>query len=134
MSHSGRSRPLGQSAIDDMWTTVLSNITLKAAVLLLIATFSTTAEAVEPSCVHPVPVHGEWDDKAPGYIVAYTSDVADPNAKTLELSRRLGFKVGEQFKSIRAFFTPALSAESLARLRCEPGIRYIEHNAVTRLG
>jgi hypothetical protein len=110
----------------------IRGVALKATVLLLIAAFSTPTEATEPPCDHPIPVSGEWDDKAPGYIVAYTSDVEDPKAKTLELSRRLGFKVGGQF-NFGAFFTPALSPESLARLRCEPRIRYIEHNVRTRL-
>lgn len=103
------------------------------AALALLAGCSTAPEATEPTCAYPVPVSGKLDARAPGYLVGYDTSVTDPDLRTSELSHRLGFEVDDLFSS-GGFYASVLPAAALARLRCEPGIRYIEHNQRAQIG
>jgi hypothetical protein len=94
-----------------------------AAALGVIAACTPAPQMVEAPCNQPVPVNGKWDSSAPGYLVGYDSSIVDP----LEISRRLGFEA-ESIFSDWGFYVRTLSPQVLARLRCESGIRYIDHN------
>lgn len=95
----------------------------------VMAACTPATELIEPACEQPLPLQGTPESEAPGYLVGYDSSVVDP----LEIGRKLGFQPESVF-SDWGFYVRAPSPQAVARLRCEPGIRYIEHNARTWIG
>jgi hypothetical protein len=100
-----------------------------AAALALGACFGPVGPSavVPPPCPHPAPLLGEYDSRAPGYIVAFVAGV-DGAAETARLERRYDITATYVFLSLDAF-SAALHPTVVARLRCEPTVAYVERDA-----
>lgn len=86
------------------------------------------AEVVKPRCVTPAPLTGTYDSKAPGYIVVFR-DGTTVSAEVNRLSARLQFAPTYVFESGLLGFAAQLSGASVAALRCDAVVAYVERNA-----
>jgi hypothetical protein len=103
---------------------------LTVGVLLIVcAGCGKTALPDTQMCSDPAPLHGHYDQRAPGYFVGLQKGTwAQFEA------RRLAWKHGFSVKRIyRQFFFALMSPEVSARLRCEKSVSYVEHNGLTFL-
>ncbi|HVF59634.1 MAG TPA: protease inhibitor I9 family protein [Thermoanaerobaculia bacterium] len=71
---------------------------------------------------------GSFDPRAPGYIVVLV-DGKDLEASVATLAARHGFQVEGVYAVIHGF-SAHLEPETVAALRCEPQVSYIEHNQI----
>jgi hypothetical protein len=81
-------------------------------------------------CEMPAPLLGEFDPRAPEYLVAYRDDV-DVEVETERLAAEYGFEP----KTVGyAWFTVDVSIgeETREALRCEPSVEYIEYNGIVK--
>jgi hypothetical protein len=79
-------------------------------------------------CEKPIPVGGQKDPAAPGYIVYFNARV-DTVAETARLSNLYGFRPGGIYDALGGFYTSFFSPTLFEQLRCETSIRSIFYNA-----
>ena len=86
---------------------------------------------ISPKCNNPAQLLGELDSEAPGFIIMFKDDV-DTIGEVNRLSAYYNMLTQHVYtaKGIEGF-TAQISDEILDRLRCEPTIDFIEHDAVT---
>ena len=85
---------------------------------------------VAPACADPAPLLGSFDPRTPGYIVVLV-DGTNFEASVTALAARHGFRVERVYATIHGFFAH-LEPETVAALRCEPQVSYLEHDQVVR--
>jgi hypothetical protein len=97
-----------------------------SVVLYSLLANSKDALLVAPPCRNPARliVH---DGSAPGYFVSFGEITSDISAKFAALAKKyhLGY---QQFAT--SFFVESISEDTIARLRCVPGVQFIESNAI----
>lgn len=89
--------------------------------------------ALKPACKQPAPLQGQFNPKAPRYIVSYKVNVQDPAKETEALVNKHHFLVERDLPSVKLFFVKELTPQQLAALRCEPSIAYIEFDATATI-
>ncbi len=105
---------------------------LTSSLLLALACRSSTGLGTQPSCVLPAPLLGQADSAVPGYIVVFRAGV-DPVAETARLGARYGFTPTHVYTAALLGFSADLTSTSVAGVRCEPSVSYVEHDAVVRV-
>jgi hypothetical protein len=80
------------------------------------------------SCSSPAPLLGT-KTTAPGYIVVY-KEGTNVQETTQELAKKYNFTPRHVYQYALLGFSAELSAEALARIRCEPVVRNVSHNAM----
>jgi hypothetical protein len=101
---------------------------------LLVINFAHAApELVTPSCSDPSPLEGEWHEETPGYLVSMRSSWMPALLRVTVLEWKYDFRAGRIFRSSRIFFISSISPQSLAALRCDLAIRYVEYNMPLQL-
>jgi hypothetical protein len=101
-------------------TQILRGVT--AALLVLSACEDALAPVAEPepACTDPAPLVGEYDPRAPGYLVMFHSG---------RLAIKYGFEPRYVFP-VTSGFSADLDSATLAALRCEPTVSYVAYNAI----
>lgn len=85
------------------------------------------------SCSDPAPLLGTPDSRvADSYIVVF-DDSTDSAARTAELEEKYGFTAQYVYEHALEGFAAVLSAETVAAIRCEADVKYIEHDAVVSI-
>lgn len=82
---------------------------------------------VTPPCPTPAPLGGWGHPAHPSYIVVFHEGVA-PRAETERLSQVYGFVPRSVYERALLGFAATLTPEVVARLRCEPTVKYIDHD------
>jgi hypothetical protein len=88
---------------------------------------------VTPACAKPAPLLGKYDRRAPGYEISINGSVADYWSTLARWDREYSMLVESRqvlFKLIQVTPTP----DEVARLRCDPAVKSIEHNGVVLIG
>lgn len=86
-----------------------------------------------PSCTDPAPLLGTPDSRvADSYIVVY-DDSTDSRVRTEALQEKYGFTAQYVYEHAIKGFAAVLSAETVAAIRCEPDVSYIELDAVVSI-
>jgi peptidase inhibitor I9 len=110
--------------------TTLRFALLSSSLLLAVACHNSTGPQL--SCLQPAPLLGQANPMAPGYIVVYHSGV-DPVAQTSRLAARYGFTPTHVYTAALLGFSASLTPASVAGLRCEPSVSYMEHDGVVTI-
>lgn len=92
---------------------------------------STPYPEVSPSCGDPAPLRGIFYGFAvnPDFNVKVRHEF-DVEATAALLAERHGFEVDRVYVDLRLFNTGPLTPEQVARLQCEPAVRWLEHEAI----
>lgn len=96
-----------------------------------------TRQVETPPCEAPAPLHLVPDEaRIPDeYLVRYRDgDVEDPDALTLRLEERYGFRASARFRSLVKGFAALLPPATVAALRCEQGVEFVEEQATASRG
>lgn len=112
---------------------------MKTAVVLLVAVLtiscqdatapeSSTFELLQPPCMMPAPVLGQFDPRVPGFIVLFERGV-DAAQETPRLASLYGFTPRFIYTHALQGFSAELTPRALAALRCEPSVHYAEFDA-----
>jgi hypothetical protein len=72
---------------------------------------------------------GEENLAAPGYVVVFRTDV-DAVAETARLAARYGFTATHIYTAALSGFSADLTSATVAAVRCEPSVSYVEHDGV----
>jgi hypothetical protein len=104
------------------------------AVLLCMALCScrSTRLEVAPACAKPAPLEGKYDRRAPGYEIELNGTAQDFWSTVGRWEREYALRVDSKlylFNMIQVTMTP----DELARLRCDPAVKFIEHNSVVSI-
>jgi len=83
---------------------------------------------LQPSCVSPAPVLGQFDPRAPAIIVVFDSDV-DASAEAARLGGLYGFTSRFVFTHALQGFSAELTPATLAAIRCETSVNYASFDA-----
>lgn len=105
-------------------TVVLILVSLAAS-----AGLSTASRAQRPACPALAPLAGRPHPAAPGYIVVY-HDSVDALAETARLAGRYDVSPRHLYRTAPPGFSAELEPEVLQALRCEPSVKWVEHNGV----
>ena len=81
-----------------------------------------------PQCSSPAPFN-KFSCVAPGYIVVY-KDGTNAATVTAQLEAKYGFRSLAVWQIVPGF-AALLSVQTVAALRCEPAVRFIEENAIS---
>jgi hypothetical protein len=105
------------------------------AVLICIALCSCRSIRLDvtPACAKPAPLEGKYDRRAPGYGIVLKGAAQDFWPTLGRWEREYSLRVDSKqylFNMIQATMTPA----EVARLRCDPAVKFIEHNGVVLIG
>jgi aqualysin 1 len=85
-------------------------------------------------CPAPAPLLAAPRDPVAGsYIVVFKDEVTDSLARTAELERHHGFTATYRYSSALKGFAARLPADTVAALRCEPDVDYLEEDAEVRV-
>jgi hypothetical protein len=107
-----------------------STVAMRAVPSLMLAasglcSCSSAPRLLEPPCSSPAPITGEWDRRAPGYMV-HLFPQPDPVAHARAFVERHGLNTAYIAKD---FFTvDQMSPEVLAELRCEKLVKVVRRN------
>jgi hypothetical protein len=82
-----------------------------------------------PLCANPAPLEGKFDPNAPGYFVGLKTQV-DFVSNVQELAEQYRFVPQAVYEDFGFFFVE-LPESTVARIRCEPVVRYVGHNGTT---
>lgn len=86
-------------------------------------------------CANPAPLHLTRGEKVPDhFIVVYADTVTNPDARTSALAAQYGFTTTHRYQHALKGFAATLSPATVASLRCERDVKYIEEDAVVRVG
>ena len=111
------------------------NVALRlVAALLCMALFScrSTRLEVSPACAKPAPLEGKYDRRAPGYAIELNGTAQDFWPTVGRWEREYSLHVDSKlylFNMIQVTMTPG----EVARLRCDPAVKSIEHNSVVSI-
>lgn len=83
-----------------------------------------------PPCAAPAPLAGPATCSPEGYLVG-VHDPFDAEAQAPLLASRYGFVVDDVYSSFNIFYTPSLTAQQVALLRCDRAVSYVERNLPT---
>ena len=86
---------------------------------------STAPRVLEPPCPTPAPLEGEWDRRAPGYMVILRSE-PNPLALAQAFVEKHGLVTGSISRHV--FTIKEISPEALAALRCETFVKLVLRN------
>jgi hypothetical protein len=89
-------------------------------------------EIVPPACVNPAPLLGQYDGRAPGYIIDL-KDGVDVIVETDRLATRYNFTPTHVYDAVLGGFSANLTPAAVAGLRCENTVNYIEFNQLSYL-
>jgi len=96
---------------------------------LVVATgCSSSTEPALPGCLK---VQGQFDARAPGYIIEYKQGT-DPVTITEQLSRKYSFQPTQVYQSLPGF-AALLSKQAVLGISCEPSVALIEHDGIAYL-
>lgn len=101
--------------------------TLAVALITLGGCDDSDAEP-EAMCEMPAPLNGEYDPRAPNYIVGY-EDGIDAEAETERLAAKYEFEpesVSERYFVVEV----SIGEEVREALRCEPSVEYVEYEVI----
>jgi hypothetical protein len=87
---------------------------------------------LQPSCLSPAPVSGEFDPRAPGFIVVFDSGV-DASVETPRLAGLYEFTPRHVFTHALQGFSAELTPATLAAIRCETSVNYASFDAPVTL-
>jgi hypothetical protein len=93
---------------------------------------SLAPQLVRPACTDPAPLSGEFDPRAPGYIVLYRDGV-DAQQETAILAARFQFVPRHVYTHALQGFSAEFSPEVVAAVRCEPTVRAVSHDGVVSI-
>jgi hypothetical protein len=79
-----------------------------------------------PPCDNPAPLRGSPNPAAPRYIVVF-HDTIDTRAEVDRLAARYGFQPRHVYEYVLGGFSAPLPPQTVAALRCEPSVRYVQH-------
>lgn len=79
-------------------------------------------------CPMPAPLYGEYDERAPGYLVTL-SDGVNPTEEVMRLADEYPIEVRTVLEFLPGF-SASMSDETRDRLRCEPSIASVEHDSI----
>ena len=86
--------------------------------------------AARTLCAQPAALHGTPDPRAPGqYLVVYEDGTPVP-ATTARLAQKYGFEPRFVWEHALLGFAATLTDQAVAGIRCEPEVKYLEHEAV----
>jgi hypothetical protein len=88
---------------------------------------------VAPGCANPAPLEGKFDRRAPGYGIELKGTARDFWPTVGRWEREYSLRVDSKqylFNMIQATMTLA----EVARLRCDPAVKLIEHNGIVLIG
>ena len=92
------------------------------------------AQLFAASCDNPAPLHLAASDRVPNaFVVVYDEGVADPGAKTDALAAKYGFSPRHRYESALKGFAATLPPATVAALRCEADVKYIEEDQTVRI-
>jgi hypothetical protein len=102
-----------------------------AGIVLLgaIAVACRSRDSLAPQCVVPVPLLGQANSAAPGFIVVF-HDQVDAQAETQRLASRYGFTPTHVYTAALTGFSAQLSPALVEQLRCEASVSYVEFNSL----
>jgi hypothetical protein len=105
------------------------------AVLACIALCScrSTQLDVVPACANPAPLEGKYDRRAPGYFITINGSVPEFWSTLARWDHEYSMHVDSKYSKTNEIQVTATPAE-VARLRCDPAVRFIEHNSVVLIG
>ena len=83
---------------------------------------------LQPSCLSPAPVLGQFDPRAPGFIVVFDSGV-DASAEAPRLGALYGFTSRHVYTHALQGFSAELTPPILAAIRCETSVNYASFDA-----
>jgi len=92
----------------------------------------TSPESDRAACANPAPLHGQ-KSSAPGFIVVYREGTRAAPV-TDRLAKKYGFTPRFVYEHALQGFSAELSETALAGVRCEPEVKYVEHDAPVGLG
>ena len=82
------------------------------------------------SCESPAPLHLTPGEKVPdSYIIVFDEALEDPFARIDQLVKKYGFISEFRWKAALKGFSATLSPETVAGLRCEADVDYIDENS-----
>jgi len=87
--------------------------------------------STEPSLPGCLKVQGQFDARAPGYIIEYKQG-ANPVTTTEQLSRKYSFQPTAVYTALPGFAAP-LSKQAVYGISCEPSVALIEHDGIAYL-
>ncbi|HEX2079982.1 MAG TPA: protease inhibitor I9 family protein [Longimicrobium sp.] len=117
-------------------------ITAPAALLLALAACSGSITGGAPEldrgiaaqCVRPAPLHGTPDPRTAGSYIVVFHDGTPSAAVTARLAGKYGFEPKHVYEHALRGFAATLSDDVVAGIRCEPEVRFVEHDAVVTIG
>jgi hypothetical protein len=86
---------------------------------------------IAPACSNPAPL-ARSRDRAPGHLITYVEPV-DAKQTTAALAAKYGFSPQKIWDPPVPGFLAILDTRTVAGLRCEPSIKFIEENAYAHL-
>lgn len=84
---------------------------------------------VTPPCASPAPLLGQFDPGAPDYIVVF-HDTVDAQTETAQLATQYSFTPSHVYVAALRGFSAALPPATVADLRCETSVAYLEYDQV----
>jgi hypothetical protein len=110
---------------------------MRVLLVLTIALLSTPAYSddpatVVPPCAKPARLGGKFDG-APGYFVGFKSTTIDRRAAAAALAKKYDFQYDRYISMDNFIFIRAISPATIAQLRCEADVEYVEFNATTHI-
>lgn len=83
----------------------------------------------EHPCSDPAPLHGTFDARAPGYVVAFQAGV-DTQAEVARIEEIYGFTAQYVFTEALQGFAATFDANVRDMMRCEPSVASVQYNGV----
>lgn len=87
---------------------------------------------MRPPCLAPAPLGGEFDPRAPHFIVVF-KDGIESSDETPRLAERYGFTPRYVWSDALEGFSAEHDPELLAAIRCEPSVAYVTYDGVVRI-
>ncbi len=97
---------------------------------LLISILSCDDKPITPDisyCKNPVDLNGQFDPKAPGYIVVFNDNI-DAKEEVERLKSIYALQVSHIYDSALNGFSASMSDDTREKLRCEKTIKYIQYD------
>jgi hypothetical protein len=108
------------------------NAALRLAAVLFCLAFCgcrSLAFDVAPPCAKPAPLEGKYDRRALGYVIELNGTAQDFWPTVGRWEREYSLHIDSKlylFNMIQVTMKP----DEVARLRCDPAVKFIEHNSV----
>ncbi len=102
---------------------------LFASASILAFSADSNSNEIQPACLKPAPLEGQYYPEAPGYFVSL-KDTFNTASETERLAKTYGFKYNPPFVTVLA---GNVSPEVIAKLRCEPAVKRIDRDIPTHI-